>query len=602
MANRINAEPTEAKKTHYVSFEQGSTKLGLVLCNGRGEPDSRAMQQGKMPTRALQFSQGDPDYSDMELPYTPITQKDWSGGRGQEDFEKDKTRYSDSQNIDAMYGDVILGPKATSIVFPSSPTSITNAQQDSERIPNPFTNNVWSGDLNPTIPELEWEEVSRYLKLEQVVYQAVTYDGRVSKQTRATRFQWTSANNLNLINLWLAKTNNVSIVIFKYPTVPGTLDVDDKKALAKAAVNATNNSGEGITGAVKQDFIIAENDVLTEYQFNFPYTMVQNEYYVLAVTSNKVLYYPQASRFELPFLVGTNNTPSSLEIFNLDGYIMHSTDEINWNDGYRKKWYSSIKVSSGDSLAFSLVPVESSPGSARFFNLRNTKFLITSPLDGGAPKLYMEGYHGFSDGSNSADKTKLLARNIGSGAVGCIVKIVGGTGATELVRWRKIQTVVTGAAGYVTVDPPWNITHDDTTEYAIYGTETWTEITNHGLTKPVTDVAVHNDIVYFAMGDAAYIMRTKPLTTAATPDTWSLKTPFWPKHPMRHFLKSYKTKKVLKKYGVPMQPHQLYPVPQLQPGMIRMQSFHGVRILSVVILLIVSMGWLPMAHRVFHSC
>ena len=68
---------------------------------GRGEPDSRALQLGKMPTRALQFSPREIQIILIWSCRTPITQKDWSGGRGQEDFEKDKTRYSDSQNIDA---------------------------------------------------------------------------------------------------------------------------------------------------------------------------------------------------------------------------------------------------------------------------------------------------------------------------------------------------------------------------------------------------------------------------------------------------------------------------------------------------------------------
>lgn len=520
MANRINAEPAVAKKTHYVSFEQGDTKLGLVLCNGRGEPDSRALQLGKMPTRALQFSQGDPDYSDMELPYTPITQKDWSGGRGQEDFEKDKTRYSDSQNIDAMYGDVILGPKATEVTLATT-TDLVNAQQDSERIPNPFTCNVRKTfSIIPILPS--WSESALYMRLGQTYYKGIMYDGYVSGQTRATRFQWTLANNLKKVKLWLAGTNSVTIRIFKYPTVDVSTP-EDKIAILKAIETGLNDSTYGISGCTQQTFSIVESSTLTEYEFDFPYVMVQNEYYVLVVKSNKQMNQPKASRFTLEFLVGTNNTPSSLEYIGATGLIQLSADEVTWSEAQESpKWHSSIKTYSGDSLAYTLVSEQSSPGSAFFFNLRNSKFLVTSPADGSAPKLYMEGYHGFSDGSNSADKSKIMARNIGSEAVGAIVKIVGGDGSTERIRWRTITEVVTGAAGYCVVDTPWNFTHSDNTEYAIYGTGQWTEITGHGLTAAITDVCVHNDIVYFAQLGVV-IRRMTCQTSAGTPDTWTFK-------------------------------------------------------------------------------
>lgn len=504
MTDRINAEPAVAKKTHYVSFEQGDTKLGLVLCNGRGESDSRALQLGKMPTRALQFSQGDPDYSDMELPYTPITQKDWSGGRGQEDFEKDKTRYSDSQNIDAMYGDVILGPKATEVVLEAT-TPITNAQQDSERILNPFTAGFWSSTVT------YFEDICAIsLPTSQTI---PIYS--IDKQIRATRFQYTSTSQLSKITLWLANTNSVTIAIRTATTVDISSDAA-KKTLSDLL------SDLGSLGAYEKSetFSIVEASVLTEYQFDFPITLVEDDYYWLIVRSNKPIY-TQAGVATLPFLVGTNNTAKTYEYKHLGG----SPVGFFATYGATTKTVTDAAVfytNSGDSLAYVLTPLSNSPGSAHYFTLRNTKFLVTSPSDGDAPKLYMEGYHGFSDGSNSADKSKIMARNIGSEAVGAIVKIVGGDGSTERVRWRTITSVVTGAAGYCVVDTPWNFTHSDNTEYAIYGTGQWTEITGHGLTAAITDVCVHNDIVYFAQLGVV-IRRMTCQTSAGTPDTWTFK-------------------------------------------------------------------------------
>lgn len=510
MANRINAEPAVAKKTHYVSFEQGDTKLGLVLCNGRGEPDSRALQLGKMPTRALQFSQGDPDYSDMELPYTPITQKDWSGGRGQEDFEKDKTRYSDSQNIDAMYGDVILGPKATEVEL-AEPTPLENEQEDNATIPNPFTGSFWEG--NPGDWLMTYHEGKYTIGV-------LNYMGPfgIAKQVRATRFQYTSGSRLAKIKLWLAGTNNVTIAIRNATTVD--YSTNQKK------INMASFLGDLtsiVSGEKSETFSIVESSTLKEYEFEFPMTLVEDNYYWLVVRSNKVISTYFALGTTLPFKVGTNNTPATYEVQYVGGLL----EDIGFSiGGYAGSFIASGAISfhagTIDSLAYELIPQQNTPGGAFFFNLRNSKFLVTSPADGSAPKLYMEGYHGFSDGSNSADKSKIMARNIGSEAVGAIVKIVGGNGSTERIRWRTITEVVTGAAGYCVVDTPWNFTHSDNTEYAIYGTGQWTEITGHGLTAAITDVCVHNDIVYFAQLGVV-IRRMTCQTSAGTPDTWTFK-------------------------------------------------------------------------------
>ena len=107
MATRVG--PTEKRITHDISLTNnaGTTVLGLKLVNPKSIGESPLQQT------SLKMSQGDTDYSDFNLPFTPITQKDWAGGRAQENFEDDKTRYSDSYQVDTTHGDIRLAPAAT---------------------------------------------------------------------------------------------------------------------------------------------------------------------------------------------------------------------------------------------------------------------------------------------------------------------------------------------------------------------------------------------------------------------------------------------------------------------------------------------------------
>ena len=107
MAARVS--PTEKRPTHHISLTDnvGTTIAGLRLIDPTG------MGEASMQRTSLKMAQGDPDYSDYNLPFTPFTQKDWSGGRAQENYEDDRTRYSDSYNVDTTRGKVILAPKAT---------------------------------------------------------------------------------------------------------------------------------------------------------------------------------------------------------------------------------------------------------------------------------------------------------------------------------------------------------------------------------------------------------------------------------------------------------------------------------------------------------
>lgn len=96
-----------------ISLSDGTTTLSLRLADSRGNPDPRALRVMGMPRTSMQMTQGDPDYGSFVLPYIPVVQKDYSGGRALEDWTKDTTRYYDGDAIDTRLGDAILGPLNT---------------------------------------------------------------------------------------------------------------------------------------------------------------------------------------------------------------------------------------------------------------------------------------------------------------------------------------------------------------------------------------------------------------------------------------------------------------------------------------------------------
>lgn len=486
----VTASPGDKRISHHVSFEQGATKIGLVLCDGRGNPTEKGMQQGKMPRASLQIRQGDPDYSDLELPYTPITQKDWSGGRGAEDFEDNKSRYADSLSMDTILGDIILGPKPVTAEYTTPPTPVTRTQESEEQYPNPVEDSAG---------------VDYHISL-------VGPTENLSRVTRATRFQWTGTTNTSRIKLWLANTNRIRVNIFKYHTVDISTyahKVYFDNACSYSQPAGMEYDGGAIVFVISQDFNIPEASTLTEYTLDLPAILTENEYYVLAVSSLKRIDAPKVEDFTIAPLFGTNNTAASLEFQYIAGYF---TARKEGGSTTKPNGFDYFLENSGKSLAYSLIPSMVTPGGAFFFSYRDTLFLVTSPLDGSAPRLFMEGYHGYAD-DNSANKGLIKAINIGAEADECIVKIVGGPGATEAIRWRKIKSVALGASGYLVVDRVWNITHTTATEYVIKGTGKWKEITGHGITKAVTDVMVVDDVIYFALGEDTNIRKMRMVNT-----------------------------------------------------------------------------------------
>ena len=138
--DRIDVGPTAKYPTHHLSLTDGVTTLGLLLVDRNGKPTGLSLSETPTPPTVTRISQGASGYGDFEQPYTPYIQSDWSGGRGQEDFEGDTTRYTDGYRIDTRRNDLICGPKETRTISLTPATST----------PYAATGTVGAGAMNYT--------------------------------------------------------------------------------------------------------------------------------------------------------------------------------------------------------------------------------------------------------------------------------------------------------------------------------------------------------------------------------------------------------------------------------------------------------------------
>ncbi|HQB53508.1 MAG TPA: hypothetical protein PLX62_11435, partial [Bacteroidales bacterium] len=99
--------------THDIKLtDLNGIEAGLILSNRSGRQDPRGMSISSMPRTALQMSQGNGGYDDMLPPFVTEVQSTWIGGRAQDTFSNDRTRFYDSFRIDTTKEFPVCGPKA----------------------------------------------------------------------------------------------------------------------------------------------------------------------------------------------------------------------------------------------------------------------------------------------------------------------------------------------------------------------------------------------------------------------------------------------------------------------------------------------------------
>jgi len=108
----VRVAPDEPFPTHHVALrDRSGRRVGLILCDANGNISPR-YSKNPIERTSLKTTSGSSTYSDFNYPYSPIVQDDWSGGRGNLDYERDTTRFYDSFRVrTGKSNKVFLGPQ-----------------------------------------------------------------------------------------------------------------------------------------------------------------------------------------------------------------------------------------------------------------------------------------------------------------------------------------------------------------------------------------------------------------------------------------------------------------------------------------------------------
>jgi hypothetical protein len=105
----ITVSPKNANPTHHISLTDGKITIGLIAVDSQMKKDPDLIGRNPVERSSLKTSTGNQQYSDLEPPYTVLAQSNWAGGRGQDIFETDVTRFRDSLRLNtARTGKVML--------------------------------------------------------------------------------------------------------------------------------------------------------------------------------------------------------------------------------------------------------------------------------------------------------------------------------------------------------------------------------------------------------------------------------------------------------------------------------------------------------------
>lgn len=100
--------------SHHISLSDGTNVLGFIAVNAKGDADPFSITRAPVNRSALKTTSGNQTYSDMEPPWSPVAQVDWSGGMGKEDYDDDVTRFYHADRVNTAFtGRMFLGAQET---------------------------------------------------------------------------------------------------------------------------------------------------------------------------------------------------------------------------------------------------------------------------------------------------------------------------------------------------------------------------------------------------------------------------------------------------------------------------------------------------------
>ena len=148
------------------------------------------------------------------------------------------------------------------------------------------------------------------------------------------------------------------------------------------------------------------------------------------------------------------------------------------------------------------------------FVLQEALYAVSIDDDQSAGNLYINGDRGIATGGSSTTLTDTFSGTYASGGwvadqwIGAYVRIIGGTG-----KHQKPQAITDSTTTSITV-ASWDVTPDNTSEYVIYRTPYWNELTSTGIGVISSFPIVVGSTAYFPKGSGNAIRRMRYLSTA----------------------------------------------------------------------------------------
>ncbi|MFA5378099.1 MAG: hypothetical protein WC455_20270 [Dehalococcoidia bacterium] len=457
--------PTTEEPTGHASLSDGTTTLNIVFYNPNkkttwfnkktgkeetivGDIDELAIKRYPIIESALKTYEGDLTYDSENPPYFLSAQDDWSGGRGQEDFERDKTRFFDSYNIDTLNGEdgIILGGLATNstghYVYPpvsSLPGNITwrGLYGTRKYLSRQFT----TGAGQPTYYTIS--SIQLYIRkvgsptttLHVVVW--ANGGGPPDTSSNLVHYYLSYGYVTNAISIFYDFNNGITSSAECTPATVYHIGIfsssDDTEANHwEIGCDASGSNYRSATG---------EAGSWTSETGYAPYYVVGRE-------------------------EGSNRKQCHLFLYKDALYMATQPDDGTagrlYINGYR-----GACASNSANLSY-LMTQSTPPWGADEIN--NKVAIIT-----GGP------------GAQSHQNWRMVLDSTTTANVAARVHI-------PYVEMSSINMA-------------WDIAHTTATDFVIRGCNTWTEITSTGLTKPVTSVEVINEVVYMAQGNDAPVIR-----------------------------------------------------------------------------------------------
>jgi len=446
--------------THHIVLDDGVTKIGLIACDGAGQPTFSGWRRTPLTRTSVKTSSGVQRYSDLEPPYHTIAQDNWEGGRGQEDLLSDNSRFYDSQQVwTQTKGQVILAPRQTPSILPFEVSS------DVIHVPDPgesITSLILRG------PQGTWEQKPT---IQPAGFWAQKF------------FAPPAAAVLKSVRLLLSRhpamSNNIVVEIYTDsggtpPTRPGTLVTGASVPIPASAIPT---SYEWVTAIMTANLAAST-----------PYWI-------------SVRCEPPGSSW-LAVGCGLSAPPTGSDV---PGHIAYRPIGGSWSVPFETEYDM-----------FYQVLVTGNHQVIKFCEYKGALYAATSPADGSAGRVLINGDRGVAGTSTATTLVDATKRNTWTAGLwnGCTVKLIGGKGEGQ---YRTIvDTVIIGSpptSARLDITPPWDTIPDTTTEYVILGSSRWSLATTtttptlaQVITKPITDMIAAGEYLVIAQGNDASVI------------------------------------------------------------------------------------------------